>query len=157
MVQKIYSRMHPVLRTNTYHDVTDLVNHGMVKNTKTWISWKRNIIFLWIKKILNLCLRWHNLRSYCFLAEVTFKDLKNFKQFLKQDFRGNDKLSDMLTMIAHFQIFQAYNISDVKVWRQTSPSLLALLQLWALMSDSDITDDIGFKNLEIGPLIILAC
>ena len=65
--------MHPVLCTNTHHDVTDLVNHGMVKNTKTWISWKRNIIFLWNKKILNLCLRWHILRSYRFLAEVTFK------------------------------------------------------------------------------------
>ena len=24
--------------TNTHHDVTDLVNHGIVKNTKTWIS-----------------------------------------------------------------------------------------------------------------------
>ena len=24
------------------------------------------------KKILNLYLRWHNLRSYCFVAEVTF-------------------------------------------------------------------------------------
>ena len=31
---KIYSKMHPVSGTNT-HDVTDLVNHGMVKNTKT--------------------------------------------------------------------------------------------------------------------------
>ena len=44
----------------------------MVKNTKTWISWKWNIIFLWNKKILNLCLRWNILRSYCFLVEVTF-------------------------------------------------------------------------------------
>ena len=34
---------------------------------KTWISWERNIIFL------NLCLSWHILRSYRFLAEVTFK------------------------------------------------------------------------------------
>ena len=25
--------MHPVSCTNTHHDVTDLVNHGMVKNT----------------------------------------------------------------------------------------------------------------------------
>ena len=99
MVQKIYSKMHPVLCTNTHHDVTDLVNHGMVKNTKTWISWKRNIIFLRNKKILNQCLRWHILRSYRFLAEVTFKIrlvtlplpfyklkvfLKWFGQFLKQ-------------------------------------------------------------------------
>ena len=26
--------MHPVSCTNTYHDVTDLLNRGMVKNTK---------------------------------------------------------------------------------------------------------------------------
>ena len=58
--------------TYCHHDVTDLANHGMVKNTKTWISGKRNIIFLRNKKILNLCLRWHILRSYPFLAEVTF-------------------------------------------------------------------------------------
>ena len=30
--------MHPVSCTNTHHDVTDLVNHEMVKNTKTLIS-----------------------------------------------------------------------------------------------------------------------
>ena len=33
--------MHPVSSTNTHNDVTDLVNHGMVKNTKAWISWDR--------------------------------------------------------------------------------------------------------------------
>ena len=31
------SKMHPVSCANTYHDVTDLVNHGIVQNTKTWI------------------------------------------------------------------------------------------------------------------------
>ena len=73
VVQKIYSKMHLISCTNTHRDVTDLVNHGMVKNTKTWISWERNIIFLWNKKILNLCLRWHILRNYRFVAEITFK------------------------------------------------------------------------------------
>ena len=63
MVQKIYSKMCLVSCTNTHHDITDLVNHRMAKNTKTWISWKRNIIVLWNKKILNLYLRWHILRS----------------------------------------------------------------------------------------------
>ena len=38
MVQKIYLKMHSVSCTNTYHDVTDLVNYGKVKNTKPWIS-----------------------------------------------------------------------------------------------------------------------
>ena len=75
MVQKIYSKMHLISCTNTHRDVTDLVNHGMVKNTKTWISWERNIIFLWNKKILNLCFKWHILRSYRFVVEVTFKHL----------------------------------------------------------------------------------
>ena len=68
VVQKIYLKMHSVLCTNAHHDVTDLVNHGMVKNTKTWISRERNITFLW-----NMCLRWHILRSYRFVVEVTFK------------------------------------------------------------------------------------
>ena len=59
---------------STIHlDFTDLVNHGMVKNTKTWISRERNTTFLWIKKALSQCLRWHILRSYRFVAEVTFQ------------------------------------------------------------------------------------
>ena len=65
--------MHPVACINTHHDVTDLINHGMVKNTKTWISWERNITFLRNKRIFNMCLMWHILRSYRFVAEVTFK------------------------------------------------------------------------------------
>ena len=44
--------MHLVSCTNTHRDVTDLVNHGMVKNTKTGISWERNIIFYETKKFL---------------------------------------------------------------------------------------------------------
>ena len=44
-----------------------------LKMQKTWITWKRNITFLQNKKILNLCLRWHILRSYHFVTEATFK------------------------------------------------------------------------------------
>ena len=76
MVQKIYSKMHAVSCTNTHNYVIDLVNHGMVKNTKTWISWEWNITPLRNKKTLNLFLRWHILRSYCFVVEVTFKNEK---------------------------------------------------------------------------------
>ena len=65
--------MNPVSCNNIHHDITDLVNHRMVKNTKTWLSWERNITFLWNKKILKLLLKWHILRSYCFALEVTFK------------------------------------------------------------------------------------
>ena len=62
-------------------DATDLVNHGMVKSTKTWIPWEWNIIFLQNKKVLNLCFKWHILSSYRFVAEVTVKDF--VKAFLK--------------------------------------------------------------------------
>ena len=56
------SKMHLVSCTNA---------HG--KNTKTWISWEPNITFLRNEQILSLCLRWHILNSYRFVAEVTFK------------------------------------------------------------------------------------
>ena len=52
MVQKIYLKVHPVSCTNAHDDVTDLVNHGMVKNTITWISWEQNITFQRNKKFL---------------------------------------------------------------------------------------------------------
>ena len=55
MVQKIYSKMHPVSCTNTHDDVTDLVNHGMVKNTKTWISWERNKNWNGLEHLFSLC------------------------------------------------------------------------------------------------------
>ena len=83
VVQKIYLKMHLVSCTNTHRDVTDLVNHGMFKNTKTWISWERNIIVARNKEILNLCFRWHILRSYRFVAEVTFKHCLQLSKMLK--------------------------------------------------------------------------
>ena len=76
--------MYLVSCTNTHHDVTDSVNHGMVKNTKIWISWEWNIIFPRNKKITNLCLRWHILRSYRFVEEVTFKQFKILSIRLRQ-------------------------------------------------------------------------
>ena len=74
VVQKIYLKMHPVSCTNTYYDVTDLLIYGMVKNIKTSISWEGNITFLWKKKIINQCLRWHILISCHLVAEIAFKD-----------------------------------------------------------------------------------
>ena len=64
--------MHPFSCNSTYLDVTDLVNHRRVKNRKNWISSEQNTTFLQNKKILNLCFKWHILRSYCFVAEITF-------------------------------------------------------------------------------------
>ena len=71
VVQKIYSEMYLALCTNTHCDVTDLINDGMVKNTKTRISLEQNIIFLWNEKVLNLCVRWHILRGYRLLEVCT--------------------------------------------------------------------------------------
>ena len=79
MVEKIDSKMHSVSCANTHHDVTDLANHGITWNTKTWIFWGRNRTFLWNKKILNLCYRWQILRSYSFVADATFKVKKTKK------------------------------------------------------------------------------
>ena len=42
----MYSNTHLVSCTNTHHDVTDLVNHRMIKNAKKWISWERGLTFL---------------------------------------------------------------------------------------------------------------
>ena len=58
----------------THRDVTDLEIQGMVNNTKTLVSRKLSIIFLRNKRIHNLYLTWHILRSYHFLVEVTFND-----------------------------------------------------------------------------------
>ena len=69
--------MHSVSCTNIHHDVTVLLNHQMVKKLKTWTSWEWNTLFPRNKKILDLCLKWHILRSYCFVAEVTFNDIKD--------------------------------------------------------------------------------
>ena len=63
--------MHPDSCTNTHYGITYLVNHGTVKNTITSISSEWNITFL-PNKIINLCIRLLILRSYCFVAEVTF-------------------------------------------------------------------------------------
>ena len=65
--------MHSVSCANTHHDVTDLANHGIAWNTKTWTFWGRNRTFLWNKKILNLCYRWQILRRYSFVVDATFK------------------------------------------------------------------------------------
>ena len=71
---KLFLKLTLVISINYPSFVNDLVNHGMVKNTKTWISRERNITFLKNKKILKLCLRWHILRNYRFLAQVTFNN-----------------------------------------------------------------------------------
>ena len=63
--------MHLVSCTNTHREVTDLVNHRMVKNTKT--SFLQEFLIY----------AWHILRSYCFVAEVTFKEKQEFDNRIK--------------------------------------------------------------------------
>ena len=58
--------MHLVSFTNTHRDLTDLVNHCIVKNAKTWISWEQNLVFLQNKKFWICASDGHNSRSYCF-------------------------------------------------------------------------------------------
>ena len=43
---KIYTQKRNLYHTNTHQGVTDLVNQGMVKNTKILISREENITFL---------------------------------------------------------------------------------------------------------------
>ena len=52
MVQKIYSKMHHISCTNTHRDITDLVNHGMVKNTKLEYLEKGTYFLYEIKKFI---------------------------------------------------------------------------------------------------------
>ena len=68
----------PVPCTNTHHDVTDLVNHWMVENTKTWTSWEQNRNFLQNKKNLTI------------LRSLTFnKNVSNEFDFLHADKHGS--------------------------------------------------------------------
>ena len=85
LFSEYYSKMHPISCTNTHHDVTDLLNHGIVKTTKTWIFLRKghDITFQWNKKIINLCLRWLIMRSYFFVAEVTFKSESKLLTYLQ--------------------------------------------------------------------------
>ena len=72
VIQKIYSKMHPVSCTNT-HDVADLPNHGMAKNTKTWKYHENRTTFLRSEKILNLCFRWNVFEKLLFSSRGNLK------------------------------------------------------------------------------------
>ena len=64
--------MNPVSCNNIHHDVTDLVNHGMVKNTKTLISLEQNIIFVRIKKNSSLAPPMTHFERLPFHSRVNF-------------------------------------------------------------------------------------
>ena len=75
----------------------------MFKNTKTCISWEQNIISLQNKKILNLCFRWHILRSYHFVAEVTFKNLSAVDELLYSS-RNIEAVQEQMIQIDKFKM-----------------------------------------------------
>ena len=68
--------MYPVSRNNTHHDVTDFVNHGMVKNAKLEYLENGTQPFHEIKN-LNLCFRCNVLSSYRFVAELILIFVRN--------------------------------------------------------------------------------
>ena len=114
----------------------------MVKNTKTWISWERNIIFLRNKKILNLCLRWHILRSYRFVAEVTFKSdiflAADFFEFSRHNNSNKNFLQKKLLFIYIAEI-KLRNNKNIKIFRSSSPEVF----LWknVLRIHSNVTGE----------------
>ena len=85
-----------ILCNSTRHDITDLVNRGIDKIQKLELSWEWNIAFLLNGKI-NLCLRWRNLRSYSFVADVTIK----YKFMIPQLGKKNVNSIWTLTVITH--------------------------------------------------------
>ena len=136
MVQKIHSKLHPVSYTNTHHDIKDLLNHGMVENTKTWLSWEQSITFLWNKKILNLCLRWHIMRSCHFAVEVTFNCL-------------SCRYLGCYFLIWHFYLgsilafcFEFKNLITA-IWTKTSNMSISWLCVWH--SERKISKNIDFS------------
>ena len=94
--------MHLVSCTNTHHDVTDFVDLGMVKNTKSWISWEQNIIKKSIiKKSLTCTLddtSWEDI-----VSEVTFTIFTSFQWLL------DVTVKDVLDFFACFLLFTLLN------------------------------------------------
>ena len=121
---KLFLKLTLVISINYPSFVNDLVNHGMVKNTKTWISRERNITFLKNKKILKLCLRWHILRNYRFVAQVTFNN--NRKKQCKQFLMSTEKI-----MPAFFFFFDVQKIQCKILLMSTEMIVKAILnQYW---------------------------
>ena len=79
---KMYSKTHPVSCTNTLHDIPDFINYGIIQNTKTWISWEQNIIFLSNEKKCNLCLGLLIMRFFHFVTKVTFNSWSQMLRYI---------------------------------------------------------------------------
>ena len=137
VVQKIYSKMYLVSCTNTHHDITDSVNHGMVQNTKIWVSVEQNIIFLQNKKVLNICFRWHILISYHFVAEVTFKGyarVLNFQGYIETAYVCKHGRV-FKTLGCNYGSILGFQICQVSAYVRTEYALIWLNNAWINCSD----------------------
>ena len=82
----------------TYHNLKSLIQEKDVvvmkgdKDSSAVILNKTD----YIEKLKNMVKEGIDKRTYTLTEDHTIKDLKNFKQFLKQNFKGYDKLDDML-------------------------------------------------------------
>ena len=111
---KLQSSICTASCTYTNYETTDLLNHTIVKNTKTLISWEWNVTF-YKTKILHLCLKWHILRSYRFVADATLKDYiwhltNNDYQHLIMKYRckNKDTITIHLSIICLFIFFKKF-------------------------------------------------
>ena len=78
----------------------------MVKKTKSYITWERNIIFLQIKEILTCTPRWHSYRD---VVEETFN---NFFTSSGCSFSGENQC---YVCVLHYQMRIKGNISKDSV------------------------------------------
>ena len=103
VVQKIYSNTHPGSCINTHHDVTDLVNHGMVKG----------------------CVRYFLSNFYLPPNDSPSKTMKNVFLFhLKSSFRSRDiqicvfPSSPLFLPVSHY--FSGWSKINLKVYNVTN-------------------------------------
>ena len=106
----------------------------MVRNTKTWISWEQNIIFLQNKNILNLCFRWHTLRSYQFVAEVTFKVASRVQKI--EVFKKGWNFASCSCLLASLQVASWKIIFS---WRKET-SFFPLFLLWIIFCCTEVLE-----------------
>ena len=121
---------------NTHHDVIDLVNHRIVKNTENSISWGWNMIFPWSRKISNLCLKWHILRKYCSIAEVTFKSdiFVSFDTLTPAPSFKSAFVAYLDRSNPTFPFPQEYSQGSVKYWLFLIVYLLYWFNYWMLLN-----------------------
>ena len=156
--------MHPISCTNTHHDVTDLVNHGLIKNMKTRIPWVQNITFLRNKNNFKLYLRWHISRSYRFVAEVTFKSVADLinssvKVINNGAFQwGMSFNPECLGQV--FGLFFILSASLVLNWRLSQRSVLLMLDFLLIPLQqyiNDLPDDVIYNTALSTHVITVYC